>query len=129
MRRSVARSHTMRPKKTGIARILAASEASIGGLVATFRAEAAFRQELAAGALLLAVLPTLQRSGLENAVMVGSLLLVLIVELLNTSIEKAIDRVGYEEHPLSRFAKDAGSAAVLVSLLGVAATWGLILLS
>ena len=78
--------------------------------------------------MLVALLPLLHRSGLENAVMVGSLLLVLMVELLNTGIEKAIDRVGYEDHPLSKLAKDAGSAAVLVSLLNVPVTWGLILL-
>lgn len=119
----------MRPKKTGIARILAASQASVDGLVSTFREEAAFRQEVAAGIVLLAVLPALHRSGLENAVMVGSLLLVLMVELLNTGIEKAIDRVGYEDHPLSKFAKDTGSAAVLVSLVNVPVTWGLILLA
>ncbi len=118
----------MRPKMTGIARLIAASQGSVDGLAATFREEAAFRQELGAGVILLAVLPTLHRSGLENAVMVGSLLLVLMVELLNTGIEKAIDRVGYEDHPLSKFAKDAGSAAVLISLVNVPVMWGLILL-
>lgn len=117
----------MRPKKTGIDRLIAASRASAEGLAATFREEAAFRQELAAGVVLLVVLPTLHRSGLENAVMVGSLALVLVAELLNTGIEKAIDRVGYEDHPLSKFAKDAGSAGVFVALLNVPVTWGLIL--
>lgn len=117
----------MRPKKTGIARLMAASRASLDGLVATFRDEAAFRQEVAAGVVLLAVLPFLHRSGLENALMVASLMLVLMVELLNTGIEKAIDRIGYEDHPLSKFAKDAGSAAVLLSLLNVPLVWGLVL--
>jgi len=128
MRACFRESPKMRPKKTGIDRLLAASHASMDGIAATFREEAAFRQELAAGAVLVALLPLLDRSGLENAVMAGSLLLVLMVELLNTGIEKAIDRVGYEDHPLSKFAKDAGSAAVLVSLLNVPVTWGLILL-
>ena len=128
MRICFRESPKMRPKKTGIDRLLAAIHASTDGIAATFREEAAFRQELAAGAVLVALLPLLDRSGLENAVMAGSLLLVLMVELLNTGIEKAIDRVGYEDHPLSKFAKDAGSAAVLVSLLNVPVTWGLILL-
>lgn len=118
----------MRSRKTGIARLIAASQASMDGLAATFREEAAFRQELAAGAVLLVLLPTLHRSGLENAVMVGSLALVLVAELLNTGIEKAIDRVGYEDHPLSKFAKDAGSAGVFIALVNVPLTWGLILL-
>ena len=118
----------MRPKKTGIARVIDAGRHSLDGLATTWREEAAFRQECALGLLFLAALPFLERSGLENAVMVGSLLLVLMVELLNTGIEKAIDRVGHEDHPLSKFAKDAGSAAVMVSLLNVPLTWGLILL-
>lgn len=118
----------MRPKKTGIARIIDAGVHSVEGLRASWREEAAFRQECALGVLFLASLPFLHRSGLENAVMVGSLLLVLIAELLNTGIEKAIDRVGYDDHPLSKFAKDAGSAGVFVALVNVPLTWGLILL-
>ena len=118
----------MRPKKTGISRLIAASAASRDGLAASWREEAAFRQEVAAGVVLLGVLPFLDRSGLENAVMFGSVALVLVAELLNTGIEKAIDRVGYEDHPLSKFAKDAGSAAVLVALINVPVMWGLILL-
>lgn len=118
----------MRPKKTGIPRIIDAGKHSIEGLSATWREEAAFRQECALGLLFLAALPFLERTGLENAVMVGSLAAVLIAELLNTGIEKAIDRVGYEDHPLSKFAKDAGSAGVFVALVNVPVTWGLILL-
>ncbi len=118
----------MRPKKTGIPRVIDAGRHSLDGLATTWREEAAFRQECTLGLMFLAALPFLDRSGLENAVMVGSLALVLIAELLNTGIEKAIDRVGYEDHPLSKFAKDAGSAAVLVSLLNVPVMWGLILL-
>lgn len=118
----------MRPKKTGIPRIIDAGRHSLDGLSRSWREEAAFRQECALGALLLVALPFLQRSGLENAVMVGSLALVLVAELLNTGIEKAIDRVGYEDHPLSKFAKDAGSAGVFIALVNVPLTWGLILL-
>ena len=118
----------MRPRKTGIPRIIDAGRQSIAGLRATWREEAAFRQECALALLFLAALPFLGRSGLENALLVGSLLLVLIAELLNTGIEKATDRVGYDDHPLSRFAKDAGSAGVFVALVNVPVTWGLILL-
>jgi len=118
----------MRPKKTGIPRIIDAGRHSLLGLAETWREEAAFRQECALGGLFLAALPFLHRSGLENAVMVGSLALVLIAELLNTGIEKAIDRIGYEDHPLSKFAKDAGSAGVFVALVNVPVVWGLILL-
>ncbi len=119
----------MRPKKTGIPRIIDAGRHSLDGLAKTWQEEAAFRQECLLGMLFLLALPFLERNGLENAVMAGSLALVLIAELLNTGIEKAIDRVGYEDHPLSKFAKDAGSAAVLVSLINVPVTWGLILLA
>ena len=118
----------VRPKKTGMPRIIDAGRHSLDGLATTWREEAAFRQECALGLFFLAALPFLDRSGLENAVMVGSLALVLIAELLNTGIEKAIDRVGYEDHPLSKFAKDAGSAGVFVALVNVPVTWGLILL-
>ncbi len=118
----------MRPKKTGIPRIIDAGRHSLDGLATSWREEAAFRQECALGMLFLLTLPFLDRSGLENAVMVGSLALVLIAELLNTGIEKAIDRVGYEDHPLSKFAKDAGSAGVFVALVNVPVMWGLILL-
>jgi diacylglycerol kinase (ATP) len=118
----------MRPKKTGIPRIIDAGRHSLDGLATSWREEAAFRQECGLGMLFLLTLPFLDRSGLENAVMVGSLALVLIAELLNTGIEKAIDRVGYEDHPLSKFAKDAGSAGVFVALVNVPVMWGLILL-
>jgi diacylglycerol kinase (ATP) len=66
---------------------------------------------------------------LENAVLVGSLAAVLIAELLNTGVEKAIDRIDYDDHPLSKFAKDAGSAGVFIALVNVPVTWGLILLT
>ena len=119
----------MRPKKTGIPRIIDAGRHSIEGLIAIWKEEAAFRQECGLGLLFLATLPFLHRSGLENAVLVGSLAAVLIAELLNTGVEKAIDRIGYDDHPLSKFAKDAGSAGVFIALVNVPVTWGLILLT
>jgi diacylglycerol kinase (ATP) len=69
----------------------------------------------------------LGRSGLERAVLVGSVLFVMIVELLNTAIEVVVDRIGVERHQLSGFAKDLGSSAVLVALLQAVLAWGLIL--
>jgi diacylglycerol kinase (ATP) len=118
----------MRPKMMGIPRIIGAGRQSLEGLAESWRGEAAFRQECALGALFLAALPFLHRSGLENAVMVVSQALVLIAEPFNTGIEKAIDRIGCKDHPLSKFAEDAGSAGVFVALVNVPVMWGLILL-
>ena len=119
----------MKPGNTGLTRIIKAAGYSWAGLVAAFRHEAAFRQELA---LCLVLIPTgvwLGESGLERALLIGSLLLVLIVELLNSAVEAAIDRFGGEAHELSGRAKDIGSAAVFLSLANVLIIWGLVLFS
>lgn len=111
---------------TGWRRILRAGEHSLRGLRATFRGESAFRQELGLALILVPAGLWLGRSGLERAVLLAALLLVLIVELLNTAIEAAVDRIGPEVHPLAGQAKDAGSAAVMIALMLVLVVWGLI---
>lgn len=105
-------------------RVLRATSNSLHGLGATFRGESAFRQELALALILMPLGLWLGRSGFERVVLLAALLLVLIVELLNTAIECTVDRIGPELHPLARRAKDAGSAAVLLSLALVVLVWG-----
>ena len=90
--------------------------------------EAAFRQELLLIAVLAPLGVWLGESGVERALLLGSLMLVLMVELLNSAVECTVDRISTERHPLSGHAKDLGSAAVFVSLINVALVWGLVLL-
>jgi diacylglycerol kinase (ATP) len=115
-----------KPGNTGLRRIVNATSFSFAGLRAAWRDEAAFRQE----ALLCVVLvPTgvwLGQTAVERALLIGSCLLVLIVELLNSGLEAIVDRVGLEPHRLSGQAKDLGSAAVFMSLLLTLVVWGLI---
>ena len=114
--------------KTGLARILNAVGYSWAGLRAAFQHEDAFRQEVL---LLLPLLPLavyLGDSGIERALMIASLLGVLVVELLNSAVEAAVDRVSLERHPLIKRAKDMGSAAVMIALLNVVVVWALLLL-
>jgi len=111
----------------GLQRIWRAGLYSRDGLIAAFRHEAAFRQELLLVILLLPLALWLPTSGLGKAMMVASLLLVLIVELLNSAVEATSDRVSTEHHPLAKRAKDLGSAAVLIALLNVPAVWLLVL--
>ena len=115
-----------KPDNTGIRRILRATKFSAQGLAQAWQHEAAFRQELVLVLLLAPVAVWLGQTALERAVLIGCCLIVLIVELINSAIEAAIDRHGDEHHELSGRAKDMGSAAVFVSLLLVAVVWGLI---
>ncbi len=118
-----------KPGNTGLKRVIKAAGYSWAGLKAAFKHEAAFRQELA---LCLVLIPTglwLGQSGIERALLIGSLLLVLIIELLNSAIEAVVDRFGGEQHELSGRAKDIGSAAVFIALLNAAAIWALLLIS
>ncbi len=115
-----------KPDNTGIRRILRATKFSAQGLAQAWQHEAAFRQELVLVVLLAPVAIWLGQTAIERAVLIGSCLIVLIVELINSAIEAAIDRHGNEHHELSGRAKDMGSAAVLISLLLVALVWGLI---
>lgn len=101
---------------------------SFAGLAATWKTEIAFRIECVLAVILIPLGFWLGETGLERAMLIGAINLVLIVELLNSAIEVAIDRVGSEIHPLSKIAKDTGSAAVFLSLLGAGAIWALILL-
>ena len=115
-----------KPGNTGIRRIFLATRYSALGITAAWRNEAAFRQELLLVIVLLPVAIWLGQTGLERAVLVACLFIVLIVELVNSALEAAIDRHGDELHELSGRAKDMGSAAVLMSLLLLAVVWGLI---
>lgn len=113
--------------RTGIRRIWNAFNYSLAGLRSAFKNEDAFRQEVFLSVLLIAAAFFLDVAALERALMIFSVLLVLVVELLNSAIEAAVDRVSLEHHSLSKRAKDIGSAAVFVSLVNVALVWGLIL--
>ncbi len=112
---------------TGFRRIVNAFGYSLAGLRAAYRGEAAFRQEVWLALVLILAAVLLPLNGMERALLLGSVLLVLIVELLNSAVEAAVDRVGPERHDLSKRAKDIGSAAVLLSLLNVAVVWGFVL--
>jgi len=117
-----------KPGNTGLKRVIKAAGYSWAGLTAAFKHEAAFRQELA---LCLVLIPTglwLGESGIERALLVGSLLLVLIIELLNSAIEAVVDRFGGEQHELSGRAKDIASAAVFIALLNAVVVWVLLLI-
>jgi len=100
---------------------------SLQGLRAAYQQQSAFRQELVLAAVLIPLAFWLGGNGVEHAVLGGSVVLVLIVELLNSAIEAAVDRGGIDRDALATRAKDMGSAAVLVSLLLMATTWALIL--
>jgi len=111
----------------GIERIIKATVYSWQGLKTTFRNEAAFRQELMLCVILAPLGLWLGSNGVERALLVGSLFLVIIAELMNTGIEIVVDRFGGERHELSGRAKDAGSAAVFISLVNVCVIWALVL--
>lgn len=111
---------------TGFRRIVSATCNSIAGLKAAWKNEAAFRQECALTVVLVPAAFWIGRTAIELILLIGSCLLVLIVELLNTAVEATVDRVGMEHHQLSGRAKDLGSAAVLVSLLLLGLVWALI---
>jgi diacylglycerol kinase (ATP) len=113
--------------KTGLQRLINATGYSFAGLAAAARHEDAFRQELMLAAVLVPFGLWLGEGGVERALLVGSVLLVLIVELVNSAIESAVDRISPEAHPLAKRAKDIGSAAVALALLNAAVVWLLIL--
>jgi len=114
--------------KTGLQRVLNATRYSLEGFAAAARHEDAFRQELMLAAVLVPLGLWLGNDGAERALLVGSMLFVLAVELLNSAIEATVDRVSLEDHLLAKRAKDLGSAAVMMSLATVAAIWLLVLL-
>ena len=114
--------------QTGLRRIWNAFSYSLSGLRAAYRNEDAFRQESLLAALLIPLALYMSVPGLGKALMIGSVLLVLVVELLNSAVEAAIDRISLDRHRLSKRAKDIGSAAVLIALINVVTTWSLVLL-
>ncbi len=110
----------------GVARAWHAAKNSWCGLVYAFREESAFRQELTLFVLLTPITFLLPISYLEKALLIASLIMVLVVELLNSSVEAAIDRISFEHHDLSKRAKDFGSAAVMLALLIAVLLWAAI---
>jgi diacylglycerol kinase (ATP) len=113
--------------KTGLARIWNALRYSLDGLRAALRHEDAFRLEIAVAALLVPGAFFTPAGGTGKALMIAAVLLVLIVELLNSAVEAAVDRISLENHKLAKRAKDIGSAAVLLSLINVPVVWLLVL--
>lgn len=113
--------------KTGLRRIRNAFGYSLDGLSQAWRHENAFRQEVGLALVLVPAAFFMPVGGAGRALMIGSVLLVLVVELLNSAIEAVVDRVSLEHHLLAKRAKDAGSAAVFLSLVNVAVVWALVL--
>lgn len=113
---------------TSLQRIVNATRYSLAGLGEAVRRETAFQQELLLTAILVPLALWWGDDGTERALMIGSLALVLIVELVNSAIEAAVDRVSLDAHPLAKRAKDLSSAAVMLALGNVALVWLLVLL-
>ncbi|PKO53048.1 MAG: diacylglycerol kinase [Betaproteobacteria bacterium HGW-Betaproteobacteria-2] len=113
--------------KTGLRRLLNAFGYSMAGFKAAFKNEDAFRQEVMMAVILLPLAVYLGKTGMQTALMIACVLLVMIVELLNSSIEATVDRISLENHQLAKRAKDIGSAAVLLSLVNLVVVWGLLI--
>jgi diacylglycerol kinase (ATP) len=126
-RSSDATTQAAHVKRTGLLRGLFALRHSRDGIAATWREESAFRQEVWVAVVLLPIAFLVSVSAAEHVLLAGSVLLVLLVELLNSSIEAAIDRISLERHELSGRAKDCGSAAVTVAIVIGLMSWGVIL--
>ena len=109
--------------KTGIKRLINAFGYSLSGFKVAFAKEDAFRQEVFLSIILVTVAVYISNSSIELVLLIGSALLVPIIELLNSAIEATVDRVSLDKHPLAKRAKDIGSAAVFLSLVNLAATW------
>ena len=116
-----------KPDHSGLTHIFNATIYSWQGLKATFKHEEAFRLELLTLPILLPAAFYLGQGPIEQALLIGVLFIVLIMELVNSGIEAVVDRIGTEHHPLSGRAKDIGSAAVFLSMMLVLTTWTLIL--
>jgi len=115
--------------KTGLVRLWNAFGYSLAGFRAAYKHEDAFRQEVLLAALLIPAALWLPVSYLGKALMIASVLLVIIVELVNSAIEATVDRISLENHDLAKRAKDIGSSAVLVSLVNVVVVWVLVYLA
>jgi diacylglycerol kinase (ATP) len=112
--------------QTGLRRLFNAFLYSLSGLWLAFQHESAFRQEMALAAVLIPVACILPVPSVDRVLLIFSVFLVLIVELLNSSVEAAIDRIGLDTHRLSKRAKDLGSAAVLLTLVALTLVWALL---
>lgn len=113
--------------KTGLRRILNAFRYTSHGLAAAYRHEDAFRQEVLLALVLIPIAFFVTAGGVGRALLIGSVLLVLVVELLNSALEAAVDRISLDRHDLAKRAKDIGSAAVFLSLINLGAVWLLVL--
>ena len=113
--------------KTGLRHLINAFGYSVDGIKAAYKNEDAFRQEVRLAIVLIPLAIYLGKNGMEQALMIASVMLVIIVELLNSSIEATVDRVSLDHHKLAKRAKDIGSAAVLFSLVNLAVVWGLLI--
>ena len=113
---------------SGLTRLVKATQFSWKGLQAAFANEQAFRQEVCLGIVLIPLALYLGGDGLERALLISVVLLILVIELINSGIEAIVDRVSTDHHELSGRAKDIGSAAVLLSLINAAIVWALVLI-
>ena len=113
--------------KSGFRRVVNATRYSLAGLAAAARHEAAFRLEILLAVVLIPCAWFFGANGMQRALLIGSVLLVLIVELVNAAIEAVVDRISLDHHELAGRAKDLGSAAVMLSLVNVAVVWLLVL--
>lgn len=112
--------------KKGFQRLLNATRYSMKGFSAAYRHEAAFREEVMLAIVLIPAALLLGLSAVETVLLIGSVLLLMLVEILNSGLEAVVDRIGPEIHPLSGRAKDLGSAAVFIAIVILCLTWGLI---
>ena len=115
--------------KTGLRRVWNAFHYSRAGLHAAYRHEDAFRQEVLLALVLIPLAIWLGEGAVERVLLIGCVLLVLIVELINSAIEATVDRISLDLHPLAKRAKDIGSAAVMIALLNAALVWVLVLIA
>lgn len=115
--------------KTGVRRLFNAFSYSCSGLKEAFRNEDAFRQEVLLSAVLIPLTFLLERGMFGRALMISCVLLLLVIELINSAIEATVDRISLDDHRLAKRAKDIGSAAVLIGLVNLAVVWTLVLLN
>ena len=113
--------------KKGLRRLINALGYSRDGLGAAWKNEAAFREEVLLAAIAIPLAIVLGKTGIERALLIGAILLILIVEILNSGLEAVVDKASPEKHELAKRAKDMGSAAVLLSLVNAAVIWACVL--
>ncbi len=113
--------------KQGLTRLINALGYSRDGLAAAWKNEAAFREEVLLAAIAIPLAIVLGKTGIERGLLIGAILLILIVEILNSGLEAVVDKASPEKHELAKRAKDMGSAAVLLSLVNAAVIWACVL--